>query len=156
MYPVLEEKLSSEADKVEEAEHEHQEAHDLIEQIRGVEDLAELVEPVGQLEAEISHHVDEEESEMLPKERNATCQPRLRRTRREARRRQSRSRLNGGHSSSVCAATLCSSPRSDLMSNVDDQPVRTQRARCASCADQGENFNERRRHPGTSVSARSS
>ena len=69
VYPVLEEELSSEADKVEEAEHEHQEARDLIEQIRGVEDLAELVELMGQLEAEISHHVDEEESEMLPKAR---------------------------------------------------------------------------------------
>jgi hemerythrin-like domain-containing protein len=69
VYPVLEEELSSEADKVQEAENEHQEARELIEQIRSVEDLAELVELMGQLEAAISHHVDEEESEMLPKAR---------------------------------------------------------------------------------------
>jgi hemerythrin superfamily protein len=69
VYPVLEADLSSEADKVEEAEHEHQEARDLIEQIRSVEEFAELVELMAQLETAISHHVDEEESEMLPKAR---------------------------------------------------------------------------------------
>ncbi len=69
VYPVLEEELSNEADKVEEAENEHQKARGLIEQIRGIEDLAELVELMGQLEADVSYHVDEEESEMLPKAR---------------------------------------------------------------------------------------
>ena len=69
VYPVLEDELSNEADKVEEAEEEHQEARDLIEKIRGVDDGAELVELMGQLEAAISHHVAEEEHEMLPKAR---------------------------------------------------------------------------------------
>lgn len=69
VYPVLEQELSNEEDKVEEAEEEHHQARDLIDQIRGVEDLGALVELMDQLEAAISHHVDEEEGEMLPKAR---------------------------------------------------------------------------------------
>jgi hemerythrin-like domain-containing protein len=69
VYPVLEEDLSNEADKVEEAEQEHQEARGLIEQVRGTNDLAELVELMNLLEGAIAHHVAEEENEMLPKAR---------------------------------------------------------------------------------------
>jgi hemerythrin-like domain-containing protein len=69
VYPILEEELTNEEDQVEEATDEHQEARDLIAEIRSVEDLNELTRLMGQLEAAISHHVDEEEAEMLPQAR---------------------------------------------------------------------------------------
>lgn len=69
VYPVLEEELSNEVDTVEEAEDEHQEARDLIAKIRGTADDGLLVGLMDELERAISHHVHEEETEMLPKAR---------------------------------------------------------------------------------------
>jgi hemerythrin-like domain-containing protein len=69
VYPVLEEELSNEEDSVEEAEDEHQEARDLIVKIRGTQDDELLVGLMDELEQAIRHHVEEEETEMLPKAR---------------------------------------------------------------------------------------
>ena len=69
VYPVFEEELSNEADKVHEAEGEHKEARQLIGRVRNTTDEAHLVELMTELEQSIQHHVQEEESEMLPKAR---------------------------------------------------------------------------------------
>ena len=69
VYPVFEQELSNEADKVHEAEDEHKEARQLIGRIRNTTDESHLVELMQQLEGAIQHHVQEEESEMLPKAR---------------------------------------------------------------------------------------
>ncbi|MET0627523.1 MAG: hemerythrin domain-containing protein [Acidimicrobiia bacterium] len=69
VYPVFEDELSNERDKVHEAEDEHQEARQLIGRIRNTSDEGHLVELMGQLEKAIQHHVHEEETEMLPKAR---------------------------------------------------------------------------------------
>ena len=69
VYPVFEEELSNEKDKVHEAEGEHKEARQLIGRIRNTSDEEHLVELMSKLEQAINHHVHEEESEMLPKAR---------------------------------------------------------------------------------------
>ena len=69
VYPVFEEELSNEAHKVHEAEGEHKEARQLIGRVRNTTDEAHLVELMTELEQAIQHHVQEEESEMLPKAR---------------------------------------------------------------------------------------
>ena len=70
VYPVFEEELSNEKDKIHEAEGEHKEARQLIGRIRNTSsDDAHLVELMGELEQAIQHHVHEEETEMLPKAR---------------------------------------------------------------------------------------
>jgi hemerythrin-like domain-containing protein len=69
VYPVFGEELSNEHDKIEEAEHEHKDARQLIGRIRNTSDDAHLVELMNQLEEAINHHVEEEETEMLPKAR---------------------------------------------------------------------------------------
>ena len=69
VYPVFEEELSNEKDKVHEAEGEHKEARQLIGRIRNTSNEEHLVELMGKLEQAINHHVHEEESEMLPKAR---------------------------------------------------------------------------------------
>ncbi len=69
VYPVFEDELSNEKDKVHEAEDEHKEARQLIGRVRQTEDQDHLVELMGELEQAINHHVEEEESEMLPKAR---------------------------------------------------------------------------------------
>ena len=69
VYPVFAEELSNEKAKVNEASDEHKEARQLIGQIRNTQDEGHLVELMIQLEQAIQHHVQEEESEMLPKAR---------------------------------------------------------------------------------------
>jgi hemerythrin-like domain-containing protein len=69
VYPVFDEELSNEHDKIDEAEHEHQDARQLIGRVRNTTDDAHLVDLMNQLEQAIAHHVKEEESEMLPKAR---------------------------------------------------------------------------------------
>ena len=69
VYPVFEEELSNEKDKIEEAEDEHKDARQLIGRIRNTSDDAHLAELMNQLEQAIKHHVEEEETEMLPKAR---------------------------------------------------------------------------------------
>jgi hemerythrin-like domain-containing protein len=69
VYPVFAEELSDERGKVREASDEHKEARQLIGRIRNTDDQAHLAELMTQLEQEIQHHVQEEETEMLPKAR---------------------------------------------------------------------------------------
>jgi len=69
VYPVFERELSNEEAKIDEAEHEHQDARQLVGRIRSTTDEAHLVDLMQQLEQAIQHHVKEEESEMLPKAR---------------------------------------------------------------------------------------
>ncbi len=69
VYPVFAEELSDEQGKVKEASDEHKEARQLIGQIRNTQDEQHLADLMVQLEGAIQHHVQEEESEMLPKAR---------------------------------------------------------------------------------------
>ena len=69
VYPVFAEELSDEKSKIKEASDEHKEARQLIGQIRNTKDEEHLSELMVQLEQAIQHHVQEEESEMLPKAR---------------------------------------------------------------------------------------
>ena len=69
VYPVFADELSDEASKVKEASDEHKEARQLIGQIRNTQDEDHLAELMEQLEQAIQHHVQEEESDMLPKAR---------------------------------------------------------------------------------------
>jgi hemerythrin-like domain-containing protein len=67
VYPVIAEEISDEM--VDHAEDEHAEAKGLIAQIRGTTDADQLYQLVGQLKEAVQEHVQEEESEMLPKAR---------------------------------------------------------------------------------------
>ena len=67
VYPVFEDELSDEKDKVHEAEDEHEDACRLIGRIRNTEDEGHLTDLMHELEQAIQHHVHEEETEMLPK-----------------------------------------------------------------------------------------
>ena len=69
VYPVFAEELSDEKSKVNEASDEHKEARQLIGQIRNTQDETHLAELMTKLEQAIQHHVQEEETEMLPKAR---------------------------------------------------------------------------------------
>jgi hypothetical protein len=68
VYPVIAEEIG-ESEMVEHAEKEHDEAKRLISQIRGNTDSGETFALVGRLKAAIQEHVNEEESELLPKAR---------------------------------------------------------------------------------------
>jgi len=68
VYPVLAEEAREE-DAVDEAEEEHEEARELIEQIRAASDDDELKTLVGRLKDAVEHHVDEEEADILPRAR---------------------------------------------------------------------------------------
>jgi hemerythrin-like domain-containing protein len=69
VYPVFAEELSNERDKVNEASNEHKEARQLIGRIRNTDDETHLTELMTELEHAIQHHVQEEESAVLPKAR---------------------------------------------------------------------------------------
>ena len=77
VYPVFAEELSDEQAKVQEASDEHKEARQLVGQIRNTEDEDHLVELMTQLEQAVQHHVEEEESEMLPKARRELAESEL-------------------------------------------------------------------------------
>jgi len=68
VYPVLAEEAREE-DAVDEAEEEHEEARELIEQIRAASDDDELKTLVGRLKDAVEHHVEEEEADILPRAR---------------------------------------------------------------------------------------
>jgi hemerythrin superfamily protein len=69
VYPVVAERLSGGKDLSSEAVEEHAEARQLIGRIRNTTDEAHLSELMADLKAAIQHHVQEEESEMLPQAR---------------------------------------------------------------------------------------
>jgi hemerythrin superfamily protein len=76
-YPVVRDEVPEGSKLAGEGEKEHGEARQLIGRIKNTDDPDHLAELVTELEQAISHHVQEEESEMLPKSRNALGQGRL-------------------------------------------------------------------------------
>ena len=70
-YPVVHDDVPDGAKLADEGKDEHGEARQLSGRIKNTEDESHLNELVGQLEQAINHHVQEEESEMLPKAREA-------------------------------------------------------------------------------------
>jgi len=69
VYPVVAEKLSGGKKLAEDAENEHKEARQLIGRIRNTTDTGRLTELTMELKQAIQHHVQEEETAMLPKAR---------------------------------------------------------------------------------------
>lgn len=69
VYPVMRAELSRGEEEIDEAEHEHAEAKQLIGRIRRTEDSQQLAALMTELEGAIQTHVREEETEMLPKAR---------------------------------------------------------------------------------------
>jgi hemerythrin superfamily protein len=69
VYPVVVEKLIDGKKLASEAEDEHKEARQLIGRIRNTTDDEHLAELMTELKQAIQHHVQEEETEMLPKAR---------------------------------------------------------------------------------------
>ncbi len=77
VYPAIEAELPDGKSMVEEAVDEHKEARQLIGRIRQTKDEEHLADLVSELEQKISHHVEEEESDVLPKMRAAMSVERL-------------------------------------------------------------------------------
>jgi iron-sulfur cluster repair protein YtfE (RIC family) len=71
VYPVVESEVPGGKKMADEAVDEHKEARQMIGRIRRTEDPEHLAELVGELQQAIQHHVQEEESELLPKTRDA-------------------------------------------------------------------------------------
>ena len=76
-YPVVRDDVPSGKKLAGEAEDEHGEARQLIGRIRRTSDPDHVVELVNELEQVVSHHVDEEEQEMLPSARRSLGEDRL-------------------------------------------------------------------------------
>ena len=76
-YPVIASDVTDGEKLAKEGEDEHAEARQLIGRIRQASKDNTLEKLVGELEQAISHHVSEEESEMLPKARNDLSAVRL-------------------------------------------------------------------------------
>ena len=74
-YPIVREEVD--ASLVKEAEEEHGEARQLIGRIKQTSDPEHLTELVAELKKDVQHHVQEEESEMLPKARESLGESRL-------------------------------------------------------------------------------
>src|SRR4051794_1748484 len=76
-YPVVRDEVPEGRKLADEGEEEHGEARQLIGRIKNTEDEDHVAELVTDLEQAVSHHVQEEESEMLPKARTALDDGRL-------------------------------------------------------------------------------
>jgi hemerythrin superfamily protein len=76
-YPVVRDEVPEGHKLADEGEEEHGEARQLIGRIKNTEDESHLAELVNELEQAVSHHVHEEESEMLPKTQTALDAGRL-------------------------------------------------------------------------------
>jgi hemerythrin superfamily protein len=76
-YPVVRDDVPGGTKLASEGEEEHGEARHLIGRIKNTENESHLADLVNQLEQAVSHHVEEEESEMLPKTREALDPQRL-------------------------------------------------------------------------------
>lgn len=71
-YPALQSAVPDAADVLDEARQEHQEAKDLVAQIRQMGDAGDEIDAlVAQLNRAIEHHVKEERDELFPKARCA-------------------------------------------------------------------------------------
>jgi hemerythrin superfamily protein len=77
-YPVVRADVPDGKRLADEGKDEHGEARKLIGRIKNTDDEDHLADLVNQLEKAINHHVNEEESEMLPKTREALSADRLR------------------------------------------------------------------------------
>jgi iron-sulfur cluster repair protein YtfE (RIC family) len=77
VYPVIASEVPDGSKLTNEAEDEHKEARQLIGRIRQTSDEGHLRELVTELKQAIEHHVQEEESEVLPKTRKALDSGRL-------------------------------------------------------------------------------
>jgi hemerythrin superfamily protein len=77
VYPVIADEVPDGGKMASEGEEEHKEARQLIGRIRRTSDNDKLSELVGELKQAIEHHVKEEESEILPKTREALGASRL-------------------------------------------------------------------------------
>jgi len=76
-YPAVRDDVPSGKKLANEAKDEHGEARQLIGRIRRTSDPDHVVELVNELEQAVSHHVEEEEEEMLPLARRALGEDRL-------------------------------------------------------------------------------
>jgi hemerythrin superfamily protein len=76
-YPVVDSKVSGGHKLATEGEEEHAKARHLIGRIRQSSKGDTIEDLIGQLEQAVSHHVREEESEMLPKARQDISPDRL-------------------------------------------------------------------------------
>jgi hemerythrin superfamily protein len=70
-YPVVRDEVPDGRKLAGEGQEEHAEARQLIGRIKNTENEDHLAELVSELERAVSHHVQEEETEMLPKTRAA-------------------------------------------------------------------------------------
>ena len=77
VYPVIASDVPGGEKMAKEGEDEHKEARQLIGRIRQTSDQEHLAELVTELKQAIQHHVHEEESEILPKTREALDPARL-------------------------------------------------------------------------------
>ena len=77
VYPVFADEVPGEKKLVDEGEEEHKEARQLIGRIRQTEDAGHLADLMTQLKEAVQHHVNEEETEMLPKARQGLDPARL-------------------------------------------------------------------------------
>jgi|SRR5689334_8311732 len=76
-YPVVRDDVPGGKSLAKEGEEEHGEGRQLVGRIKNTSDEQHLVDLMNQLEQAITHHVQEEESEMLPKAREALAASRL-------------------------------------------------------------------------------
>ena len=67
VYPVVADDVPEGKKLADEAVEEHKEARQMIGRIRQTENPEHLAELVGELKGAIEHHVQEEESDLLPK-----------------------------------------------------------------------------------------
>lgn len=77
VYPVVEGEVPGGKKLSDEAVDEHKEARQLIGRIKNTKDSDHLSELVTELEQAVQHHVQEEETELLPKTREALDPARL-------------------------------------------------------------------------------
>jgi iron-sulfur cluster repair protein YtfE (RIC family) len=77
VYPVFGDEVPGAAKLVEDGAEEHSEARQLIGRIRQTKDPEHLDQLVSELQQAIEHHVQEEESELLPKAGESLSAPRL-------------------------------------------------------------------------------
>ena len=77
VYPVIASDVPGGEKMAKEGEDEHKEARQLIGRIRQTSDQDHLADLVAELKQAIQHHVQEEESEILPKTREALDPGRL-------------------------------------------------------------------------------
>ena len=76
VYPAM--RQAGLTDLVQEAEQEHQKVKELVAQLESMDGSTNDVDPIlGQLEGDVSHHVEEEETEAFPKFREAVDQQTL-------------------------------------------------------------------------------